>query len=93
MPASQAPVLLEAVGDRYAFPCRIMAIIWEGATTAGDQVEIKDLVTGELLWPGRAADTNTYVGANFSSFNVGCQGFIANMLDSGRVLVYLAKAL
>ena len=92
LPTSTAPVLLQTVGDVFTQPCRIMAIVWTGVTTAGDQAEIKDKVSGEVLWAAFTDTTKTYLGINLSSLNVGCQGFRCSQLSAGKMLIYLAQA-
>lgn len=88
---SQAPVLLDSVGDEFTPACRIMAIIWYGTTTIGDDVEIKDRETGEVLWAAKTNTTATYLGVSFSEINLGCAGFRASVLDAGKILVYIAQ--
>ena len=88
---SQAPVLLDSVGDEFTENCRIMAIIWYGTTTSGDDAEIKDRVTGEILWAAKTDTTATYLGISFSDINLGCAGFMASVLDAGTILVYIAQ--
>lgn len=62
------PIVFTASGDRYLFPLRILAIIWEGATSQGDTARLTKLkvdgTVGKLLWPGRTNVTNTYQGLN-----------------------------
>ena len=56
------PVVLQNIGDSYRQPARIAMIVWEGATTAGDRIEIRDYVTNDLLAAIRTPDTHTFTG-------------------------------
>lgn len=86
------PILMTVAGDRFVKPARILMIIWEGSTSAGDTAEIKDPETNQLLWPGRANDTNTYLGGNFGAEGIHCpNGFALTKISAGRVLVYLRE--
>ena len=86
------PVVMSVQGDAYIQPARILAILWEGATTAGDTVEVRERDSNALLWPGRASDTNTYVGANIGVEGIHApSGFKLAQISSGRVLVYLRE--
>lgn len=85
------PVVLEAEGDSYTPSCRIMVVIWVGTTVSGDRVILNDYKSGKVLWEGATDTTTTYLGANFSEFNVPAEGFIVSRLDGGRLLVYLAQ--
>ena len=86
------PVVMSVAGDVYADTCRILAILWEGATTAGDTVELVDRLTNDLLWPGRTDSTNTYLGANIGTEGIHCpNGFKLNKISSGRVVIYFRR--
>ncbi len=61
------PVVLRVQGDRYVDSCRIVSIVWEGATTEGDRVEFADPDTHELLHAMRTPDTHTYIGVTFGA--------------------------
>lgn len=85
---------LTAVGDEYDRPCRIVGILWVGATTSGDVVLIKGrgLTQNKTLWPGRTDVSNTYLGAIWGPPGIHApHGFRAAMLDAGTVFVYLAE--
>jgi len=87
-----APVVLAVAGDQFLDACRITAIIWEGATTAGDTVSLVDRLTGDLLWPGRTNDTQTYLGANIGPSGIDApRGFLLQQISAGRVCVYLRE--
>lgn len=90
------PVVLEAQGEEYATRARVLAVLWEGATTAGDTAELWSLESDDfaeaLIWAGRAADTNTYLGINFGPNGIRAPGgFYAKVLDAGRLIVYLRE--
>ena len=86
------PVIFQVLNDVYSDGARIAHIIWEGATSIGDQVELQDNDTNQVLWASRAVDVNTYLGMNFSPIGVGApKGFKASLLDSGRLLIYLKE--
>ena len=90
--AREGPVVLTVAGDQYIDPCRILVVIWEGPTSAGDTVALTARGTGSLLWPGRTDSSNTYLGANFGANGVHCpQGFRLSQISGGRVLVYLLE--
>ena len=90
--AQGQPVLFQTVNDVYVDSARIAHVVWEGATSIGDQVEIRDEETNALIWAGRAADVHTYQGMNLGPDGVGAsKGFRATVLDAGRVLVYLKE--
>ena len=86
------PIVLEVQGDEYIDPARINAIIWEGATTSGDTVELRERESGNILWPGRTSDTQTYLGANLGESGLHAPtGFRLTQISSGRLLVYLKE--
>lgn len=88
------PVVLQVVGDRYVSSGRIAAVLWEGATTAGDRVEIRDLATNALLMSLRTPDTHTLLGVTFPKARSAPNGFILTTHTPGanaRVLVYLEE--
>ena len=90
--AREGPVVMSVVGDTFVKAARILALIWEGSTVAGDTVEVSDPVSGALLWPCRANDTNTYAGLNVGSEGIPCpNGFKLSKISSGRILVYLRE--
>lgn len=93
MPLADGPFVLSVAGDAYPHACRILAVIWEGATTAGDTVTLNSIATGGVLWPGRANDTNTYLGANFGPEGIPCQsGFRLSQISNGTLYVYIREA-
>lgn len=86
------PVVLETEGDTYTQHARIAGVIWEGATTAGDVVELRCPVTNTLLLPLRTSDTNTFLGAMIPLEGIHApHGFRAVLLPAGRVAVYLRE--
>ena len=86
------PVILETVGDQYLTPARVQGIIWEGVTVAGDRAELRCPQTGALLWGGRTADTQTYLGVIIPPSGIHAPyGFRAGVLTAGRLSVYLRE--
>ena len=85
------PVVMSVVGDTYVDTCRISAIIWEGATTAGDLCEIQTR-SGLRIWRGRTNDTQTYLGVGFGMYGIPApDGFKLVTLGAGTVAVYLLE--
>jgi len=90
------PIVLTAVGQSYDDPARILAIVWEGATTAGDVAELRHRADADnpeaLIWPGRTNEAHTYQGVNLGPHGVHTpRGFVLRVLSAGRVLVYLRE--
>jgi hypothetical protein len=86
-----SPVVLQVQGDRYAQGAHIQAVVWDGATTSGDRVILRHIGTNELLWQGRTATTQTYLGINWSNGLSAPNGFYADILMSGLVMIYLME--
>lgn len=83
------PIVCTAVGHGTSEGCCVMAIVWEGATTANDTVELHKRNGGGLLWAGRTDTTATYQGVTFAPAGISCPaGFTLGVRSSGRVLVY-----
>lgn len=90
--ANIGPVILEVEGDTFVKSARILSIIWEGGTTAGDQVELECPVTRVTLWPGRTNASYTYLGISFGDVGLHAPfGFRLKVIHAGRVLVYLRE--
>ena len=88
------PVILSVAGDAFVCGARLLAILWEGASTAGDTARVNGRLGSDatILWAGRANDTQTYQGANFGTHGVHApDGFRLSQISSGRVLVYLRE--
>ena len=87
------PIVLQVVGDTFTDSARITAVIWTGATTAGDTIELRDAKTNALLWTARTPDTNTYLGVNLGPKGLGASnGFRLAMAPVGtKLLVYLME--
>jgi len=86
------PILMSAVGDVFVKPARISSIIWTGATTAGDEVELRSPTTNTLLWTARTPDTNTYLGISFGERGQDAPyGFRLTRIAAGSLIVYLAE--
>jgi hypothetical protein len=78
--------------DAFVQPAQICAIIWKGATTAGDQVVLKHREDRQVLWEAITDTTNTYLGASLPQAGMTApKGFYVERIDSGRLLVYLAE--
>lgn len=93
MPGADGPIKLSVAGDSYPHGCRILAIIWEGGTAAGNTARVNSIESGNVIWPGRANDTNTYLGANFGPEGIPChQGFRLSQISAGDVYVYLRES-
>jgi len=87
-------ILLTATGQEYTKSCRIIGILWRGATTAGDQVTIKGRNGSKqaVLWLARTDSTNTYLGAIWGPPGIHApDGFTSTELASGEVGVYLSE--
>ena len=83
------PIVLAVVNDEFVLPAQIRAVVWEGATTAGDTCEVRDRSSNSLLFKGRAVGTQTWEGMVLGMSAP--SGFRLTQLSSGRVLVYLAE--
>ena len=87
------PVILSVAGDAFVLPAKVEAFVWEGATTAGDTVQIKGRAGSQetLLWPGRASGSHTYLGISWRT-GLSCpDGFRLAQISAGRVLAYLRE--
>lgn len=88
------PVELTTLNQSYDKPCQILAIVWQGATTAGDTVILNYQGGGKTgaIWKGRASSAQTYLGIQFGEAGlIAPGGFIVNQISSGAVLVYLRE--
>jgi hypothetical protein len=91
--AKIGPVVMSVVGDVYTDSARILAILWEGATTSGDTVSINCPQTNALLWAGRTDVTQTYMGGNIGPEGIHAPyGFRLSQISAGRLLVYLRES-
>ncbi len=70
---------------------RVIAILWVGTTTAGDQVLLRN-GDGRVLWEAITDTTSTYLGISMGSYGINVSGVSVARLDSGRILVYYAEA-
>lgn len=91
-----APIIVQAVGDRYIDPARIRAIIWVGSTTAGDECILRCPETHRRLWRVRTPDTNTYMGVDFGDRGIAAPyGFEVIRHDAGanaELYIYITEA-
>lgn len=86
------PVILNTAGDTFAQGARISGVIWEGGGTAGDKAELVDPVTGALLLPMTAFDSNIFQGLSGLSHGIAApNGFKAGVLANGRLVVYIRE--
>ena len=90
MPQRIGPVIMSVAGDAFVEPAQIDAVLWEGATTAGDTAEIVERQSGLLLFAFRATGSQTWEGVGKSVSAP--SGFRLKSISAGRVLVYLAEA-
>lgn len=85
------PIILNNVNDESIPKMVIASIIWEGATSVGDTVELKHRDAAQtLIWAARTGVTNTYLGVSFGVRGLAApDGFKVTTLGSGRLLIYL----
>lgn len=89
---SLGPVVLTTTGDTFTDPARIASILWEGATSSGDTVEVRERASNALLWRCRTDSTQTYLGKTFSEKGLHApSGFKLSQISAGQVLVYLRE--
>lgn len=89
---SFGPIVMSAVGDKFSKPTRILAIVWDAATSSGHTVELRCPVTGRLLWSARTSNTQTYLGINLGVEGMPVpNGFTLAQISAGRLLVYLRE--
>ena len=81
------PVVMTTTGDAFIEPAQIRAILWDGATTAGDTVELRERTSNNLLFVGRAVATQTWEGVVLDMRAP--SGFRLSQISAGRLLVYL----
>lgn len=87
-------IRLDTAWEAYSEPCRIIGIIWEGATTAGDTAELRGNgpSANRILWRGRTDTTNTYLGSIWGKPGIAApDGFALSHISAGVVLVYLSE--
>jgi hypothetical protein len=91
MALDENPVIFTQDNDAVTHPCRIVGVIWFGATTATDTVDIVSRVSGDLKWQGYATGTQTY--AVCTALNVPCPEGIkaASWVAGTTALVYLGE--
>jgi hypothetical protein len=87
------PLVWTTVNSAYDQAARVLAIIWQGQTAAGDTVQLTyQGAKGGVLWTGRANDTQTYLGLNLGEAGMAAPGgFVLTQISSGTVLVYLRE--
>lgn len=90
---SIGPIVLRTVGDQYTEGCRLAGILWEGATTAADRVELRCRTTNALLCALRTPDTNTLLGLTFPGKGIAAPfGFtLTTAPASQHIQVYLME--
>ena len=93
MEARIGPVVMSVQGDEYVNGARIAGIIWEGATSAGDTVELRERDSGNRIWKGRTDTNNTYLGAvGIGVRGIHCpSGFRLVQISGGEISVYLEE--
>ena len=84
------PIVLQTVGDVIIGRRRILGVIWTGATTSGDTVQLN----GGDFWEGRTVVAETYQGVVWSPYGIAVPegGLRLTQISNGRVLVYIAEA-
>jgi hypothetical protein len=87
------PIVLSTVGATYTPACRLLGILWEGSTTAGDRVEIRCPQTNALLCALRTADSNSCLGITFPAKGIAAPfGFkLTTAPASQTIQVYLME--
>lgn len=94
--AALGPIVMSVAGDQFVDGCRLAAILWTGATTAGDTVTVharnEQGGVGALIWKCRTDSTNTYLGINTGPQGVHLPyGFRLTQIPAGDVLAYLRE--
>jgi len=90
---SIGPIVLRTVGDQFTEGCRLAGVLWEGATTAGDRVEIRCRSTNALLCALRSPDTHTLLGLTFPAKGLAAPfGFTLAVAPASQTIqVYLME--
>jgi len=90
---SIGPIVLRIVGDEFPDGCRLAGVLWEGATTAGDRVELRCPTTGALLCALRSPDTHTLLGLTFPAKGIAAPyGFRLAVAPANQTIqVYLME--
>ena len=89
-----SPILLATAGLSYPQSCRIVGIIWTGATTAADRVVLTGFgpSLSKVIWEAMTDTTSTYLGAMFGRPGLHVpDGFRVDVLMSGQLYIYLAE--
>lgn len=83
-------VELSEAGAQYLERAEIVAIVWVGASSAGDSIILKE-VGGGRLWEGKASSTFTYQGIQFPESDplLAPGGVEFESYSSGTVYLYL----
>ena len=87
-------IVLDAVNEEWDQSCRIVGILWEGSTTAGDRAVINGREENQMgtIWVARTDTSNTYLGAIWGPPGIHApDGFRVEHLDAGTLYVYLAE--
>ncbi len=90
---SLGPIVVRTVGDAYSDGCRLAGILWEGATTSGDRVELRCRQTNALLCALRTPETQTLLGITFPGKGIAAPyGFTLAVAPSGQTIqIYLME--
>lgn len=81
-------------GAEFTEPCRIVGILWVGATVSGDAVLVKGRGDSQnrTMWRAQTDVGNTYLGAIWGPPGIHApQGFKVTTLPSGTLLIYLSQ--
>ena len=80
--------IFNTASQTQTLPANIIALVWEGTTSAGDTVTIKR-IGGANIWTGRTAVSNTYLGITFSDIGLRVsEGIECSQISSGQLYVY-----
>ena len=87
-------IVFTAAGQEWDQPCRIVGVLWEGTTTAGDRAELKGRGASNtaIFWPGKTDTTSTYMGMTWERPGQHApHGFRVDRLDAGILYVYVGE--
>ena len=86
----QNPIVMQSPGDTILGRRRISSLIWVGATSNGDTVQLND---GDF-WEGRTTLAQTYQGVVWSPYGIPVPDgkLTLTQISNGKVLVYLLEA-
>lgn len=77
------PLVLDTVGEIFAFSVGIKSIVWTGIITNGDDLIFKDKANGNVVIQGKGN-----AGEDWKLENIRVPGLYLDTIDSGKVLIY-----